>query len=143
MSKRIYILFILIAVASGLAYFERTWNKSDKKQSGNPTLLEKQGDFCAGIAENAVANLPAIVEFQKLEIFARKANVMERCMQDHGFIENPAWLTYATSVANQDALKLNISKYEALENLKKQDMYILSVPHDKPLYWKNRINDSP
>ena len=136
MSKRIYILFIFIAAASGLAYFEPSSNNSEKKQISNPSALEKQGDICAGIADNAVANLHAIIEFQKLEISARKANVMKRCMEDHGFNENPAWLTYASPLANQNASKLNISKDEALENLKKQDMYILNVHQDKPLYWK-------
>lgn len=136
MSKRIYILFILIAAASGLAYFEPSSNKTGKKKISNPTALEKQGDICAGIAENSVANLHAIIEFQKLEILARKANVMKRCMQDHGFIENPAWLTYAESIADQNALKLNISKDEAIENLKKQDMYNLTVRQDKPPFWK-------
>ena len=56
MSKRIYILFIFIAVASGLAYFKPASNKSEKKQISNPSALEKQGDICAGIADNAVAN---------------------------------------------------------------------------------------
>lgn len=143
MLKRIFLVFILISAVSGIAHLTKKLDDSNNEKINTPTVLEKQGDICAGIAENAVANLHAIIEFQKLELLARKANVMKRCMEDHGFIENPAWLTYATSVANQDALKLNISKYEALENLKKQDMYILSVPHDKPLYWKNRINDSP
>lgn len=136
MSKRIYILFIFIAAASGLAYFEPSSNNSEKKQISNPSALEKQGDICAGIADNAVANLHAIIEFQKLEILARKANVMKRCMEDHGFNENPAWLSYANALANQNALKLNISKDEAIENLKKQDMYILSIQQDKPPFWK-------
>ena len=136
MLKRIFLVFILISAVSGIAHLTKKLDDSNNEKINTPTVLEKQGDICAGIAENAVANLHAIIEFQKLELLARKANVMKRCMEDHGFIENPAWLTYASSHANQTALKLNISNDEALENLKKQDMYILTVRKDKPLYWK-------
>jgi hypothetical protein len=136
MLKRIFLVFILISAVSGIAHLTKKLDDSNNEKINTPTVLEKQGDICAGIAENAVANLHAIIEFQKLELLARKANVMKRCMEDHGFIENPAWLTSASSLANQTALKLNISNDEALENLKKQDMYILTVRKDKPLYWK-------
>jgi hypothetical protein len=136
MLKRIFLVLILISALAGIAHLTKKMDGSKNEKIHTPTALEKQGDICAGIADNAVANMHAIIEFQKLEILARKANIMKRCMEDHGFIENPAWLTYATSIANQTALKLNISKDEALENLKKQDMYILNVRKDKPLYWK-------
>jgi len=136
MSKKIYILLIFMAISAGIAYFETAWKKLEKTQDKSPTILEKQGDFCAGIAENSIANLHAIVEFQSFEILARKANVMKQCMRDQGFNENPAWLTYATSLANQNAVKLKVSKDEALENLRKQDMYVFSSQNNKPLYWK-------
>jgi len=118
MLKRIFLVLIIISAGAGIGYLMKTLNGLENKKISTPTLLEKQGDICAGIAENAVANLHAIIEFQKLEISARKANVMKRCMEDHGFKENPAWLTYANSLANQNASKLNISQDEALENLK-------------------------
>lgn len=136
MSKKIYILSIFIAASAGITYFETTWDKSEKILNKSLTSLEKQGDFCAGIAENAIANLHAIVEFQKLEILARKANVMKQCMKDRGFNENPSWLTYASSLAKENAVKLNISEDEALQNLRKNDMFVFRTQNNKPLYWK-------
>ena len=129
-----------MATSVGIVFFVNTSNQSEKIQLKSPTLLEKKGDFCAGIAENAIANLHAMVEFQKLEILARKANVMQQCMTDQGFNENPDWLIYGTSLAKENAVKLEISQDEALQNLRKQDMYVFSSKKNKPLYWKNRTN---
>lgn len=99
------------------------------------TLLEQVGDQCAGISENSVANMPAIVEFQKLEIEGRKVNVMRRCMADHGYFENPEWTIYAKPIAHRDSIAQGISEDEAIENLRRKQMVRLK-PHDHDLiYW--------
>lgn len=135
MLKKILLLLIIVTVAV-TAYLVDHSSKKNEIQNQVVSLLEKKGDFCTGIAEHAVANLQAIVEFQGLEILARKANVMRQCMKDQGFDENPAWLSYASSLAIKNALNQKISEDEALQNLVKQDMYIFTTQKNKPLYWK-------
>ncbi|MBC7788051.1 MAG: hypothetical protein H7Z18_11660 [Methylophilaceae bacterium] len=99
------------------------------------TQLEQVGDKCVGISENATATIVPIIEFQKIELISRKANVVLRCMNDNKFVENPAWLTYAAPIAKADALKAQISYDEALENLKRKDMLVFKGVVDKPMFW--------
>ena len=99
------------------------------------TLLATVGDECAGIADNSVANLSAVVEFQKLEIQGRKINVMRRCMRDKGFSENPSWLAYAIPIAHVNAIKQSISEDEAIENLRREHMMIFNESSQQPIYW--------
>lgn len=106
-----------------------SFNQPQKK------LLAKVGDECAGIADNSVANMSALVEFQKLEIQGRKINVMRRCMKDKGFIENPSWLVYATPIAQSNAIKQSISEDEAIENLRREHMMIFNETFQQPVYW--------
>lgn len=135
MKKGAWVFFVLI----GLILFyviQLQYISNISSQDGQRSLLQEKGDLCAGIAENAVANLQAIVEFQKLEILGRKVNVMRRCMADNGFEENPLWLAAAKPIAKKNATNLNLSEDEALENLKRESMYIFSVANKKPLYWQ-------
>ncbi len=99
------------------------------------TLLATVGDECAGIADNSVANMSAVVEFQKLEIQGRKMNVMRRCMTDKGFSENPSWLAYASPIAHANAIKQSISEDEAIENLRREHMMIFNQSSQQPIYW--------
>ena len=99
------------------------------------SLLEQVGDKCVGISENATATIVPIIEFQKLELISRKANVVLRCMNDHGFVENPAWTKYAAPIAQQDAEKAKISYDEALENLKRSKMLVFSSVNAQPIFW--------
>ena len=93
------------------------------------------GDRCAGIAENSVADKKAIVAFQQLEIQGNKANVLVSCMRDNGYVQNPAWLSYAQAIAKADAQKNNISTDEALTALARHDMLILNEEKNRPVYW--------
>ena len=108
----------------------------DEAKLKTKTKLETAVEQCDVIAEKSVAHLTAIVAFQKLEIDGRKINVMRRCMKDHGFKENPAWLVYAAPLAKTNAFKLKVSKDEALENLKRVAMYQFKGDDHQPLYWK-------
>ena len=100
--------------------------------------LEKVGDECVGIAENSVANMAAIVEFQKLEIEGRKFNVIRRCMADHGYFESPQWSAFAKPLALSDSLNQHISEDEAMENLRRRHMVRLKPNDLEPIYWALR-----
>ncbi|MEK9824778.1 MAG: hypothetical protein VW548_02165 [Methylotenera sp.] len=99
------------------------------------TALIKAGEECVAISEQATAHMVPKVEFQKLELAGRKANVVVRCMQDRNFIQNPAWLSYAQPLANKNAAAQNISQDEALENLKRADMLMFAAVPEHPSYW--------
>lgn len=136
MKKRLFLILISLLIPATFYLFYL--NQIPKSQHLQKTRLEKVGDECAGIAENAVANMTAIVEFQKLEIQGRKFNVMRRCMADHGFFENPKWTTYAKPIAQSNSMKQNISEDEAIENLRRSHMVIFKINPDQPIYWESR-----
>ena len=81
----------VIPLLIGLPLFAYLWTlyQTDVSEPKAKTALQKAGDECASIAENAVANMNAVVAFQMLEKEGRKINVMRRCMADHGYKENP------------------------------------------------------
>lgn len=87
------------------------------------------------IRDRATANIVPIVEFQQLELESRRATVFASCMKDHGFSENPAWLKYAEPLARQDSTESGISYDEALENLRRSEMLILTPSPPHPMYW--------
>ena len=90
---------------------------------------------CSGIADKSVADKTVRVEFEKLAIEGIKANVMQNCMADNGYAQNPAWLTFAQPIATANATKNNTSFDEALTNLSRADMQILEPRANQPDYW--------
>lgn len=136
MKKRWFLTLISLLIPATFYLFYL--NQIPKSEHLQKTRLEKAGDECAGIAENAVANMTAIVEFQKLEIQGRKFNVIRRCMADHGYFENSEWAAYAKPIAHSNSLKQNISDDEAIENLRRSHMLILKANADHPIYWEYR-----
>lgn len=108
-------------------------NQSSSKQE--ITQLEHMGDECVGISEKAVIGMTPVVEFQKLELLSRKANVLKNCMADRGFRENPAWRKYVEPLAKINASKQNISFDEAIETMRKADMLLFKKQPQRPLYW--------
>jgi hypothetical protein len=135
-NKRVLILIILVSTLVAIYFFSLfQFNQANlPKQS----QLRKVGDECAGISENAVANMTAVVEFQKLEIQGRKINVMRLCMKDHGFVENPNWFVYAQPISLASSVKQNISQDEAIENLRRLDMMQFDETSAHPIYWSPR-----
>lgn len=132
-------LFLALAVLSlPVMVYWLALNQLDSLNPPQKTLLAKTGDDCAGIADNAVANMSAVVEFQKLEIKGRKMHVVRSCMKDKGFIENPSWLAYAAPLAHANALKQNISEDEAIENLRRKHMMIFNETPQQPMYWRHQ-----
>lgn len=131
--KRIMLLLAVLTIPVTVYWFELSQLKASRQPQH--TLLQKVGDECAGIADNAVANLTAVVEFQKLEIQGRKFNVMRRCMTDQGFVENPDWRNYATPIAQSASVQQGISVDEAIENLRRVHMMIFHHVAHQPIYW--------
>lgn len=100
------------------------------------SALSKVVNQCDLIATKAAADLPEGLPFQKLEKFARQSRVLERCMQDRGFEENPAWVKAAQKQATARAQAEAVSDGEAYETLRRQAM--LKAEGVSPLYWRKR-----
>lgn len=100
------------------------------------SALAKAGDECVAIAEKATAHLIPKLEFQRLELAARKANVVVRCMADRHFYQNPAWLKYMQPIAAKVSLEQRVSVDEAIENHKRVDMLVFEPEANKPVYWQ-------
>ena len=133
MTKARFVIPLLL----GLPLLGYLWTlyQTDGSEPKAKTALQKAGDECASIAENAVANMNAVVAFQMLEKEGRKINVMRRCMADRGYAENPKWLAYGAPIAKANALKQGVSEDEAIENLRRANMMVFAVSDQQPIYW--------
>jgi len=131
------ITVLLLLAAWGFNYFGDTeFNLSSKQNQQKNQALIKAGDDCVSISERASAHLVPKLEFQRLELEARKANVVVRCMADHDFYQSSAWLKYSEPIAVKNASELHISVDEALEKLKRADMLVFEPESNKPVYWQ-------
>lgn len=128
---------VVIPLLIGLPLLAYLWTlyQTDGSEPKVKAAWQKTGEDCASIAENAVANMNAVVAFQMLEKEGRKINVMRRCMADHAYTENPKWTAYGAPIAKANAIKQGISVDEAIENLRRADMMDFSVSEQKPIYW--------
>jgi predicted phage tail protein len=128
---------LVLLAAWGVNYFGDTeFNISAlQKQQKNQALI-KAGDECVSISERASAHLVPKLEFQRLELEARKANVVVRCMADRDFYQSPAWLKYAEPIAAKISQERHISMDEALETMKRADMLVFEPLSKKPVYWQ-------
>jgi hypothetical protein len=121
----------------GFNYFGDTLlNMSAPQSKQQNQALIKAGDECVSISERASAHLVPKLEFQRLELEARKANVVVRCMADRDFYQNAAWLKHAQPIAEKMASEQRVSVDEALEKLKRADMLIFEPESNKPVYWQ-------
>jgi len=132
------ILAVLLCVAVwGVNYFGDTDLSGASGQGKQQmTALAKAGDECVAISEKATAHFMPKLEFQRLELAGRKANVVVRCMADRHFYQNPAWLKYAKPIAARISSEQRISADEATENLKRTDMLVFEATSSKPVYWQ-------
>lgn len=133
MKKVLIIVLPLMAICAALAYWY--FNFFEVEEIKTMTALEKTGDECSFISEKAAMHLPETLPFQKLEKAARKARVLNQCMQDRAYIENPAWVKTAENLAKNNAETQQISYDEAYEALRRKAMYIFKASQDMPLYW--------
>ncbi|CAN4276853.1 hypothetical protein MCEMSEM29_01955 [Methylophilaceae bacterium] len=128
---------ILLTIIVAIVYFltDKASLKTTPNLSPAQEQLAKMGDRCLDFGERAVANDVPIIEFQMLERLAKKTNVIERCMTDNGYIQNPAWLKYAQPIAIDNAAKNKTSVSEALTNLSRADVQIFAPDEKRPEYW--------
>ncbi|MBX9676081.1 MAG: hypothetical protein K2V71_05680 [Methylotenera sp.] len=131
------ISMILFAIMAAIFYFlyDKSALGSSPSLSPAQEQLAKMGDRCLDFGERAVASDVPIIEFQMLVRLAKKTNVIERCMADNGYKQNPAWLKYAQPIANDNAAKNKISVSEALTSLSRADMQIFTPVANRPDYW--------
>jgi len=127
-------VLVALLIGGGLWLFDNLEADTTATSQQNAELAHAVNE-CDAITEKAAANLVAIVEFQKLEIAGRKANVFKTCMKDHGYKENPAWTKYAAPIAAQTAKSSNISVDEAFENLRRAKMMLATSKQNEPLFW--------
>ena len=134
--KGIFAILVPILALGGLMYYADSMAPDDQKPyqlSG----LAKVGSECELVSEKAAMQLPEALAFQRLEKAGRQARVLETCMNDRGYIENPAWALFAKLQAEQEAskTKIKVSKDEAYETLRRKYMLIYQAEKSEPLYW--------
>ena len=106
-----------------------------EKSIEKPSPLSMALNTCEGIADKSVANMQAVVDFQKLEIAGRRIRVLQNCMNDQGFVENAAWVAFAQPIAQQNADANHVSVDEAYEQLRRTQMAVFNSQNGEPLYW--------
>lgn len=131
-------LFLLVALVLAGLYGFNLFYDDTTEASRDLTALEAVGEKCMSIRDRATANVVPIVEFQKLELESRRANVLSNCMGDHGYLQNPAWSQYALPSAKAEASKQNISQDEALEHLRRIEMLNFAATSDIPFWVKSK-----
>ncbi len=136
--KRFGIVLLLVLLVWAVNFYGDGdfFSMSGRQPSQEMTALAKAGGECVAISEQAIAHFTPKLEFQRLELAGRKANVVVRCMADRGFTQNPAWLKYAEPIAASNAAAQQISRDEAIENLKRKDMLDFMPEGNKPVYWQ-------
>jgi hypothetical protein len=127
------ILAGLAVTAAGVLYWQNlTQDSGDMPLSALAQTLNQ----CDLIAGKAAAGLPEALPFQKLEKMARQSRVLDRCMQDRGYQQDPAWVASANARAAEIAQAQNISHNEAYETLRRQAM--LKDEAAGGSYWRAR-----
>ncbi|MDX1916092.1 MAG: hypothetical protein SFU55_10945 [Methylophilus sp.] len=123
---------LVVVIAIGAYWYDIN---SETEVSPTRTLLAQMGDECELIAEKAALKLPEALPFQKMEKIARKLRVLETCMNDRGFVENPAWVKYAQPITQKLATQSKVSENEAYETFRRQKMIQFSSTKEEPMYW--------
>ena len=100
------------------------------------SALAKAGVECELISDKAAMKLPEGLAFQRLEKAGRQARVLENCMGDRGYQENPEWVLFAQLQAAQQVKANKMSEAEAFENLRRKYMLVYQAEKSEPLYWQ-------
>ncbi len=137
-TKKLLIFVGLIFALAANTYFYMSKDVASQKQTtqtpAQATLL-KIGEKCLDFGERAVAKDTPIIEFQMLAREAKKANVINNCMTDNGYVQNPAWAKYAQPIATANAQKDNISSDEAIASLGRKHLQAFTPVPERPDYW--------
>lgn len=133
LSRVLMLLGFLLLVYGGVWY----WQSLTEVEPGNTqTAMGQAINQCDLIATKAAAELPEALPFQKLEKAARQSRVLDRCMQDRGYEENPVWVSETNKRVPDIAREQNISESEAFETLRREAM--LQSEGKLPAYWRKR-----
>lgn len=136
-SIKTLIAFVVLMILATLLYFAYLQPSSQvSPQLSIDKALQNAVDECDTIANKAADHLPEQLPFQRLEKAGRQARVLENCMHDHGYIENPLWVAQANVNAKRNAIQAHISVNEAYETLRRKAM--LQVHKNSVLYWKHQ-----
>lgn len=134
--KLLIIIGLALALIANIYFYTSQDDKLVQPASPTPaqTSMIKIGEKCLDFGERAVANDTPIIEFQMIVRLTKKTTVINNCMTDNGYKQNPAWLKYAEPLASAAATKANISTSEALTNLSRSDMQVFESKN-RPDYW--------
>lgn len=131
--KVIATLAVMLVIVAGVLYWHNMHEEETEEMHGELAQTINQCDLIAG---KAAAELPEVLPFQKLEKSARQSRVLDRCIQDRGYQQNPAWVASANAHAGEIAHAQNISHDEAFETLRRQAM--LKDEGTGASYWRKR-----
>ncbi len=133
LSRVLMLLGLLLLGYEGVWY----WQSLTEVETGNQqTAMGQAINQCDLIATKAAAELPEAFPFQKLEKAARQSRVLDRCMQDRGYQENPVWVSETNKRVPDIAREQGISESEAFETLRREAM--LQSEGKLPAYWRKR-----
>lgn len=132
--RGIFAVLVPVLALVGLMIYADNMAPDDQKPY-QLSELAKVGNECELISEKAALKLPEGLEFQRLEKAGRQARVLENCMRDRGYVENPAWALFAKLQAEQEAKANKVSVDEAYESLRRKYMLIYQAEKAEPTYW--------
>lgn len=135
--KLLIIIGLSLAIAANTYFYISKDEVTEKLASATPApaALIKIGKKCLDFGERAVAKDMPIIEFQMLAREAKKANMINNCVTDNGYVQNPAWAKYAQPIAAANAQKDNTSIEEAIANLSRKHMQVFTPLAERPDYW--------
>lgn len=118
------IVMVLLMVGVTYAGIEYWRSLTETKSAQGMSVQAQMINQCDLIASKAAAGLPEALPFQRLEKAARQSRVLERCMQDRGYEENPAWVSAAKPAVAKLVSAEGISENEAFERLRRKAMLV-------------------
>ena len=133
--KGILVILVPALALLGMMLYADSMAPDDQKPYQLSTLA-KAGVECEMISDKAAMKLPEGLEFQRLEKAGRQARVLENCMSDRGYQENPDWVLFAQLQAAQQVKSHKISEGEAFESLRRKYMLVYQAEKSEPLYWQ-------
>ena len=133
--RGIFVILVPALALLGMMIYADSMAPDDQKPYQLSTLA-KAGVECELISDKAAMKLPEGLAFQRLEKAGRQARVLENCMSDRGYQENPDWVLFAQLQVAQQVKFNKISEAEAFENLRRKYMLIYQAEKSEPLYWQ-------
>ncbi len=137
--KGLLVILVPALALLGMMLYADSMAPDDQKPY-QQSAMAKAGVECELISDKAAMKLPDSLAFQRLEKAGRQARVLENCMSDRGYQENPDWALFAQLQAAQQVKSNKISEAEAYENLRRKYMLIYQAETSEPLYWQTSNN---